>query len=310
MKKNRRTPFLCAILCFVMLFSLFSCQQADTPNEESSTAPVVKKILKGYQALNLTASSDSFDPANHTQEYLPWATDYTGPYQDASAPKQKTVTFQGKSYTGEYDATTFMLPETHKRHCYDGDHVLFDVHAVTGELLYFIRTDADSIEAPFTITDEQCLDIAKNAAKEYIDINSYQYKGSKSDELYNHRYNVTFYREIGGYRTNDILVITVSGKGEVVAMYQTMLGSFDGVSSFELGTQTATTILEAKVDSIYQGIDEYRDYEVRNVQLVTLEDGSIALYYLISVKFEREDGSHFGRAVQLLIAPIYEEVTE
>lgn len=304
----------CMFLMCTMLLSLFACGQVDAPEGEESTAPAVKKILTGYRALDITEASDGMDPVRHVMEYTSLATNQTDSVQDASAPAQMTVTFQGKSYTGEYDYSICQFPETHKRHKYDGDHILFDIHAQTGKLLYFLRTDADAFDQRFVVGDEQCLELAKAAAREYIAVDDYQYEVSKDDELGNHRYTVRFYREIGGYRTNDNLVITINGNGEVVAMSQTMLGSFDGVSSFELGAQAAETMLDAKVDGLYRDIENYLDYEIRTVRLITLEDGSRALYYLIDVSFDagNEEGEalQYRSAVRMLIAPVYEEVTE
>ncbi len=303
------SKFLCIVCCLCLLALLPSCKEPLPKQNEETTALSTKQVA-GYQAFLVGGASDSAGDVANSSEYDLWPIEEQNPHQDASAPREYTVLFDGKEYTGTYSRTELSAPRTYKVHKYFNfdERCSFSVHAQTGELMYINLPT--SLIKPYPVDKEKCAESAKSYAARYIDLNTYQTEEIIYDEGGEYFYSLRFYREIGGYRTNDILRISVNGSGEIVTMEQSMLGSFDGVTDFPIDEQSASATLESKINETFQGNTDYKGSEVSFVRLIRLPDGTCALFYILQNEFDSSAVHSHETFSQYLVVPVYEEVTE
>lgn len=281
--KRIRTIF-CIMISALLFGLLCSCSSPNT-----SAKRYVAWEVGGY---------DDTDGGVHSSEFSIWSSEKLNYHQDAAAPAEITVSFNGKSYTGSYQRSAVFIPDTYLSHRYKGDNVFFRINAETGELvgIQFVREKAEKA----TISEDECRIIAEAIADDYIDLSQYQVEVDINEINENFLYGCSFYRVVDGFKMADGLTVVVDGNGNVSSFGSTMLGSFSTVDSVELDQNNAILSVEAKLNSIYGDVENRTGYEVTDIVPVKLEDGSCAWLYTIKNLFE--DGAHsYGSLVQLLV---------
>lgn len=228
-----------------------------------------------------------------TSEFPLWDSSKTRDYQDKSAPKEATVTFNGKTYSGVYDCSIINVPNLYTSHKYKGDNFYFEINGKTGELssIYFL----DASFGGNAISKEKCKEIADLIADDYIDLSEYKVEEYK----YGSAYSFDYFREVNGYKTVDRLTVGVEENGNVAVFGKYTLGSFENVDSIKIDEEKAKKVIEAKLKSIYKDKIDLDDYSVDNFILLKHDHDNIALLYTISFKYKTDIKN--GETVKLLL---------
>lgn len=286
--------------------------------QELTTEPTKTTIPEPVSlvALTLGNTSDSPMAVGIPVEYDFWGLKSRAPFQDASAPQTMTVTFNGESYTGSYQSSHILPPNTFQEDDYyiDGE-CLFTVNAETGELTGFLPMDLKSIQEG-NETVEACRSAALAfAAQQFGDLS--QFRITSSEGL---TPTFQFVRYIGDMKTAEIFVINVSNAGNICGFSSMMLGCFgNGTQTLTLSTEKtesvallastkATDILEAKMQDIYATIGKrYTNmktfsYEIKDSWLVPLPDGTMGtLYNTVMYLHNAEGESMYSSLIQVLV---------
>jgi len=228
-----------------------------------------------------------------TSEFPLWDSSKTRDHQDKSAPKEATVTFNGKTYSGEYDCSIINVPNLYTSHKYKGDNFYFEINGKTGELssIYFL----DASFGGNAISKEKCKEIADLIADDYIDLSEYKVEEYK----YGSAYSFDYFREVNGYKTVDRLTVGVEENGNVAVFGKYTLGSFENVDTIKIDEEKAKKVIEAKLKSIYKYKIDLDDYSVDNFILLKHDHDNIALLYTISFKYKTDIKN--GETVKLLL---------
>lgn len=255
------------------------------------------EVEEDYVALEI-GNFDTFDGGKHTSDYPIWDPDMLNYHQDSSAPDEVTIVFNGNTYTGNYDSTSVTLPNTYPAHRYEGQKVYFEINKITGELTNISFVYEPSKKA--TLTEADCRVIADGIADDYLVLNDYCVKTSSTDIYSNKIYRYTYYREIKGYKTSDSMTVSIDGNGNVFAFSVNSLGAFKDVESVSINSEKVQNAIDSKLNDIYKDKPSRKGYDIDNIILLKLEDGTVAFLYTINNRFE--DGSNvFESQVQLLI---------
>ncbi len=304
MKNGRKASFLCVILCLVMLFSLVSCEKEKEPEPEK------ERRIVGYQVLE-TGLFDVADFGNHVDEVELWK---SRDIDDAFAPEQLSIRFNGSTYTGTYRRTAVEYPDIHPLRYYALEKGWFAVSKETGKLTKLLVGDVGYKLGPAP-TEEEVIAIAKGLAADCdVDLSPYSVTVSKSDKSYDFHHQITFYREVEGIRTNDSAYFKLNRNGELEFMSMGDIGSFEGVGTHGWDISAVEAAIEKKLDTVYQNNPCPRTQHSREDVMLRWTDGSLALVTEIDLRFQNdswlqdEDAAYYTGFVRLLVLPIYEEL--
>lgn len=270
---------------FLLLGSAFGCAKPAAPDSVE------------YNVYEI-GSFESADGGQHTSEYPLWDPDMLNYHQAATVAKEASVTFNGQTYTGQYDLSSVQIPNTYVSHRYtvqydDGKVIWFSINSATGELasIWFISKDL-VIESA---TEAECRKIADELAKVYIPLSEYCVKTDEQEQSYIY----TYYREVNGYPTSDQVHIAVKKNGTIASFGTFMLGAFEGVKSISIDENKASEAVEKKMDTIYASTVGDKSFEIKDKQLVKLENEKIAVLYTVDVEIVRDDIDQDGTKRQI-----------
>lgn len=277
----------CLLVAWILIAMLSGCGSAGKQTIQ----------FDHFTALQV-GSFDTIDGGTHISEYPIWSPEKLNYHQDSSAAQSATVTFNGSTYSGTYRKTAAHIPNTYVSHQYKGDGIYFEINATTGELssISFIYEPA----AKATLDKAACKKIADNIADDYIVLSDYTVDTSTGQISNNTLYTFTYYREVAGYKTSDSLTISIDGNGNVSSFGVRMLNAFDNVKKVVLNEDNAKAAIETKLNAIYQNVQTRKGYDVKDVTLVKLADGSCAFLYTVNNQFESGDVQH-STQVRLLL---------
>lgn len=250
-----------------------------------------------YIALEI-GTFDADDGGLHTSEFAIWDENQTNYHQDAKAAENVSVTFNGTSYSGNYQRSATKVPNLYVSHRYKGDKVFFEVNGTTGELtsITFVYEPSESS----SLSQDQCRTIADSIVDDYINVDEYCITVNSQPIHSNCLYTFTYYREVSGYKTADSLTISIDGNGNISSFGKAMLGSFDEIESVSVDDKKAKNTIDAKLESIYRGNSKRKSHSVDNVVLIKLDDGTCAFLYTVDNQFEDAELS-YGSRVQILM---------
>jgi len=308
MKRMKRLSAF--VLLIATVFLLCAC---DTPDSEH---PDPKSQNVEYIAYEVGPLVDRIDLGrHHAHEYSLW-NEGSAYHRDETAPREMTVEFNGKTYVGTYAYSHIRKPNiyvSHVFHC-EGSEDFFEINADTGELSYLSLDHPSASACDETETDYK--KIADAIADDYIDLSDYQTEAkisSVEDRIGNY-YSSKYYRFVDGYQTNDQINIVLDGDGNVVTFEIQMIGSFEGVETSNLDSSLALEAVYAKLDAIYQTNPYEKEYEIEDVRLIRLEDGSFAHYYKTELIYYRvHEGQKYrsdGYFDNILLVPRYESADD
>ncbi|MBR4109368.1 MAG: hypothetical protein IKK41_03520 [Oscillospiraceae bacterium] len=267
---------------------------------------IVLTILSGctevelsYTVLDLATVTDVIG-GQRSCEVPGWSYEKQNPHEDASAPAEATVEFNGETYTGSYDGSFIWMPNPFVSHCYkaemeDGTSVDFRINSLTGEMTYI---SFYNMTEQGTLTEEaESRKIADTVAKNYISLKDYKVKVESFYD--NTAFAYTYYRAVSGYETTDHIRIFVKN-GVVSNCDVAMAGTFKKVKKLTIDEERATSAIKAKIQQIYGHLDTMTGYTIQKTEWVKAPDGQYGRLYRIDVDF-REGTSSYGAIVDLLL---------
>ena len=149
-----------------------------------------------------------------------------GTYQDENAPREMTVTFDGETYTGNYQYSICVvgcgyIKDFYQREDRNAHFAEFSVHRETGQLMgidfatkdFFTRNEeAQALEDPRNMLP----DMVRQWASYFIDTDQYEMRlyrslAQKDPEMTTYTYE--FVRKANGLDTTDLLQVMVSDRG-------------------------------------------------------------------------------------------------
>lgn len=304
MKKHLKKTTVC-ILIFSLITVLFvSCSSdSEEHNAESRNNTIVNSgdVTYSEQSTSDATIEKIYEP------YTAYVADYSnsagigsiefkkskGKYRSNDAPKQLTIEFDGKEYTGDYEYTDIFELCSYENHVYRINNIedkrgYFAVFTDDLSLERFILRDKDYREtqplAPDV--DKETLEKIKNKcidiASKYVDLSQYEYSVKEvmySDILcYEHEY----YRYIDGIKTTEYCHFSYDIKGNILGFHFSDNGRF--YKDFKLDISTAEKAIDDKLNELYSGNNRIETengkvvHETINRQY-KIFDGRLALVY-------------------------------
>lgn len=258
--------------------------------------PTVQKdpLRMPLVALNVGGGSDSANGIGYPSECEFWSGEKQTRFQDDSAPRTRTVSFNGNTYTGTYQYSIVQIPDIYQTDYYALQNGKFAVYHATGKLSLLSIYGKDSGE----MTADDCFEHALEAAMQIADVSEYVLTVIPTETLHWYR----FERYIGDIQTAERISIGVTTTGEITQLVCVQLGAFDSVLSSDttvddivarsvdaLFSSQADDVLNTKINQIYGDLNKkYPDsspslsYEVTNSLLVALPDGTLGLLQTVS----------------------------
>lgn len=273
--------WISVLLFCICMAGCSSVNEVTTGNDAPETeAPA----LKAYMVGTTDCTTNSFG-----EIYPFWSHENRAGHLDESAPQTMTITFNGQTYTGTYDETYVRRYATYLEHVYRFENARgyaseFTVHAETDELMY-IRFDSAS---ELKISEEKAEKIAFAVADQYINRDEYILTVEKSDLAIRYHYD----KYIGGVKTSEYFIVSVTGEGEILDISKCNLGAFPSeqeklsagnLQKFEtLSKDIGKKFAIEQAEKICTGY--VADKMIEEKKLVALENGEIGMVYCISMQ--------------------------
>lgn len=179
----------------------------------------------------------------------------------------------------------------------------FKVRSDTGELVYLDLTNGEYYETEPYLPDlenpkESAIEMAEEIAQMYLtDIDAYERTVSErspswdhgDDEAYNlTEYSITYRKNVKGFRTRDLLSVSVSSKGHLLSLSIGDLDAFTG-HNIRIDEDMLTSSIEAKLNEAYGAIG-YRiiSYEIADQILVKSPANQVCVWTSVDVEIESD----------------------
>ncbi|MBQ7603599.1 MAG: hypothetical protein IJU75_01470 [Clostridia bacterium] len=246
-----------------------------TDNTRQSEFSIEEQIV-----IDKVGDSIVFDKANDDSptflDYNPKWNEMSFKAEDIS--QSRTVEFGGKQITGVYSKSRFERYNSKRTDFYSSEEgYQFAVFAETGKIerLNFQNNAFFDNEANFTnqgMTMEEIESKARGIAESIIgDVSKYEhYVEQREPGTIGADYCfVTFYREIGGFRTSDYITVKMSLSGVPASVIVGDTGVLDNVLSVDINNDALISSIRDRVAEQVNGTDGY-----------TFVDGSAAKQFL------------------------------
>jgi len=221
-------------------------------------------------------------------EYNPFET-----HDEESAPKEITVTFNGKTYSGTYkyanidDHTPYII---YNYECNDSSNCRkFAVNANTGKVtsIYFENDDKTDEEVDF----EAYQKIANDIADDYINLSEYVFSLSPSYNPDNCYY--LYSKKIDALETPEYIEIIINSQGKIVQFRSRYVGEFKNIKHVKYDEKKVLEAIRNKLDSMCVDSIDWIECDMRSTELVKLTNGKVALNCSVKIKFKGDKGSHY-----------------
>ena len=232
------------------------------------------------------------------------------PEQSESEPA-KTVTIQGKEYTGKHYSvylSPFYNGDCDEYKCdLENGALYFFVDRAYGEVVYysFMYNDADIGE----MTYEACRDISDSALKEADD------SGEYTHDRFNERnytdssgcYSFVYYRTMEGFAVYEMIKISVSSKnGQIIRYSRADCHMLDGTERISYDTASCRKAVDDYAADYANKLavnGKKYNYEIAADYFAKLKDGSYGIIYY--VYFKQSDGNdatdNYSTAIKLFV---------
>ena len=259
----------------IFLSVLTGCQEVETTTKTVWTPST--PLLVDY--------SDSVFELSYDKEYNMMDTD------PLFFPDEKmTITFDGNSYTGEYQSTLddpLLGSQLYRYTGYYNDRKFqFSVSSKDGNLCEFLWSNYQNLSQEKQVSQDNCRAIADTFLKnEGLD----HYTLSKQDSRDLPEYYIFEYtRSIGSVNTIESIMIWISTNGEIFGYFSRVLTELDRPH------ELSNLIFKDITEKVYQKLDsiltnalkkhEKIEYQEPQYMLTVLKDGALALYCSVSVE--------------------------
>ena len=219
-----------------------------------------------------------------------------GMFPAEDAPEQMTVSFNGESFTGAYEYSTWKNGISHAEHCYRTEHtpegVDFNVDAETGELRYVNVMTGSFFERQLTLPElddpeTETEAIAKEYAGMLVDIDEYDihrvssrsYREDEGSEPYTYFTHV-FARSVNGMETTDRVTVEVTSKGSLASVAIGDLGVY--AEAIKKAADIARIDVEG---SVAEALSDYKisggeltgEYSIEREYIALTPDGELVI---------------------------------
>ena len=254
-----------------------------------------QKVIIKFENLTVLETSFYSDAGKHAYEYDPWSYEKKKFYEEkakSSAPKEFTVEFNGEKYTGAFDYVDRIVPGPLTCY-YHGEYFDFEINAKTKELVQF-SYHAKAFDSAPILDEAKCRADADAFASKYIEVDQCRVdiKMLSNSE----RCMFTYTREINGMETGEYIYLIINGNGNITDLYLRMHNAFDNVVAIVFDEEKVFDAIEAKLATIYEGVDDYEGYTVDSYCVVKLDNGEFGIMYDITAELGKvysADGSSF-----------------
>lgn len=254
-------------LFFVAALVLTGCSSATPKETDGENKDSKNQVL-------ICDFSDSVSEATHEREYE--FADHEK-FDDRKAQQSLELTVGDTTYTGEYKALDYRGCNYFPVYQYAdeaGNRFGVDDHGLL--VSYFRGTSADGTGS---MTEEQCLQIAKDFLGKLVDLS--QYDVSAENSTYTNGYTFSFTKVIGNVKTADTASVTILPDGSLYSYSSFMLGRIDKNSiQCQPDVESAIASVQEKLDQVYANAKKTYsrvEYNTPYVELTVLKDGSPAL---------------------------------
>lgn len=250
-----------------------------------------------YTALGLDTISDGTATGKHPSEVPEWSSEKRNSHDDPAAPAEVSVTFNGATYTGSYWMSYTWMPNPFVSHAYkqkleDGMRVEFRINSKTGELT-FISIYYVEPEQTTQVEEAQCRKTADAIADDYISLKDYKVRVDIEE---GYGYGYTYYREVSGYETTDMMRVYVDNNSKSISCDIAMVGTFKDVKKLEIDEEKAAAAIEEKLQQLYGEVE----YTVQRKEWVKTPDGQYGRLYRLKVR-NKDDNPMGGFLTDLLL---------
>lgn len=289
MNDFRKMMFIFAAV--VMLFS--SCSYEDgasslNPDETTLGGAVTetdKESDDEIYTVQLCDFSDSFSGARLTREYGAWVE----PIDAGNAAQNMSMTILGVNRQGKLRKADRPSMANYIEYEYDdGKQGVFRVDEDGNLTTCWWETSPNNGKK---LTQEECLQIAKDFLGDRIEAHQYQLDVEYREEFGEYVFN--FQKYIAGLQTADMAKVIVLENGELSFFNSIMLGRIPSDTQIDFDQEKATAAVYAKLDALYAPVkDQYTsiEYELDPFQVTILESGETVLRCLVDVKGVRPLG--------------------
>ena len=246
-----------------------------------------QKVIIKFENLTVLETTFNPDAGKHAYEYDFWSYENRKIYEEkikSTSSKEFTVKFNGKKYTGTFNDVNRIVPGPFTCY-YRGENFSFEINAKTKELVSFTY-HVSAFDHGQTLDEAKCREIADNFASKYIEINQCSVEATISTG--SNQYMFVYSRNISDIETGEVFYVYVDGNGNITDFYSRVMHGFDNVLGIEFDEKQILDAIEAKLATIYEGVDNYESYTVKNFYIVQLEDGRFALVYNVNAQFEKK----------------------
>ncbi len=280
------------IIIITMIFVITTIFNGCT---EKKTEPQQDVII---EFKNLTVLEAIFNPddGKHAYEYDLWSYEKKHAYEEriaaAAAPKKFTIEFNDEKYTGVFSHVYRTIPGPFL--CsYDGEYFDFEINAKTKEFVSIDYHPKAFDRAPI-LDEAKCRADADAFASKYIEVDQCRVDITMLSDSTQCQFKYT--REINGIKTGEYIFLRVDGNGVLTRLYLRMHNAFDNVVAIEFDEEKVFDAIEAKLATIYEGVDDYEGYTVDSYCVVKLDNGEFGIMYDITAELGKvysADGSSF-----------------
>ncbi len=255
----------------------------EVQNEEAEKQLVIYEI-------NTVSDGGPYE-CNHVNVLEKWNDEDALDARSEDAPKEKTIEFNGKTYTGKYEESRYYEFNTYRTDLYEcethdyGDVIWFEIDSSTGLCTDIVFNWPSETISDTNTTAEDYKDKAIKLASEYIDVDDYKLTSETDEDGYTYYFN----RYIGEYRTCESLVVRLTKNGEFDLFLNRMTDQFDKIFSEKSTAELEKSVERFASDEAKKAVDEriwtmypkMDSYITTDQQLILLDDGTIGMAYTI-----------------------------
>jgi len=301
---------LSMLLIFVLATGIFtSCANISTTTKLDDSLQPTEKT---YTVLEAGGVSDSSLGIKHNSEI---SLAINNIKDNAKNNNTKEIILNDVSFSGKYYKTVTSPYYNRVYDVYDGNtgsaKISFKINSENNKIFGYSTYDIEyktKIEGKKELTKEECIDIAKDYLKKYVDdVENYTitYNYTKLD-VYMGNHNIYFTRYIDGIPTMDSAYIYVTEYGDIVRFDFNSLGDMKNVDVLNShNIEAIEKAIDEKCEKIYGDIMNDPDYSVnisKSKRLVRMADGKYALEYEISAYISYVDSDrHASDSCMLII---------
>ena len=269
------------VLSMVFIMSLFSgCSRKQTASDS-----VARSASNAFVVYNVSEEKDAVNENSSEENSLLWTLEKSTS-QGNNTPQNLTVTFEGKSYTGEYWYSTVTRHNPYTSHYYLFSDGWFSVKSTTAEVDCILFTSPSQADGNKSVDD--CKANAVALASRYININDYKLTIETTEEFHSY----LFERYVENVYTDAFLSVGIDKNGKLIFFSYGSTEELDAalvkIDKEELKERLTLYTSDDVVDVIRKEQIELSDknaqIELGDPVLVVLENGDIGVIYDVSVE--------------------------